>query len=68
MRGGLTNQTGEKVNEMSALGISTVYSAISLLADGIALLQLKLLDMMVKLFYRQTKVLEKPNQNQTIFK
>ena len=28
--GGLYNYTGEKVNEMSALGISTVYSAISL--------------------------------------
>jgi len=27
--GGLTNNTGEKVNEMSALGISTVFSAIS---------------------------------------
>ena len=41
--GGLYNYTGEKVNEMSALGISTVYSAISLIADSIALLPVKTL-------------------------
>ena len=41
--GGLYNYTGEKVNEMSALGISTVFSAISLIADSIALLPVKTL-------------------------
>ena len=53
--GGLTNQTGEKVNEMSALGISTVYSAISLLADSIALLPIKTVR------YDSEKTKSKPN-------
>ena len=67
--GGLTNQTGEKVNEMSSLGISTVYSAISLLADSIALLPIKTVryDSEKTIFTDKPKFLEKPNQNQTIF-
>ena len=41
--GGLRNYSGEEVNEQSALGISAVFSAISLLADSIALLPMKTL-------------------------
>ena len=61
--GGLYNYTGEKVNEMSALGISTVYSAISLIADSIALLPIKTLryDGQKTIFTEKPKFLEKPN-------
>ena len=61
--GGLFNDTGEKVNEMSALGISTVYSAISLIADSIALLPVKTLryDGHKTIFTDKPKFLEKPN-------
>ena len=61
--GGLYNYTGEKVNEMSALGISTVYSAISLIADSIALLPVKTLryDGQKTIFTEKPKFLEKPN-------
>ena len=61
--GGLYNYTGEKVNEMSALGISTVYSAISLIADSIALLPVKTLRMdgQKTIFTDKPKFLEKPN-------
>jgi len=61
--GGLYNYTGEKVNEMSALGISTVYSAISLIADSIALLPVKTLryDGQKTIFTDKPKFLEKPN-------
>jgi len=67
--GGLHNYTGEKVNEMSALGISTVYSAVSLLADSIALLPLKTLRMdgQKTIHTNKPKFLEVPNQNQTMF-
>ena len=61
--GGLQNYTGEKVNEMSALGISTVFSAISLIADSIALLPVKTLryDGYKTIFTDKPKFLEKPN-------
>ena len=61
--GGLQNFTGEKVNEMSALGISTVFSAISLIADSIALLPVKTLryDGHKTIFTDKPKFLEKPN-------
>lgn len=61
--GGLYNYTGEKVNEMSALGISTVFSAISLIADSIALLPIKTLryDGQKTIFTDRPKFLEKPN-------
>jgi len=61
--GGLFNYTGEKVNEMSALGISTVFSAISLIADSIALLPVKTLryDGQKTIFTDKPKFLEKPN-------
>ena len=61
--GGLYNYTGEKVNEMSALGISTVYSANSLIADSIALLPVKTLryDGQKTIFTEKPKFLEKPN-------
>ena len=61
--GGLSNYTGEKVNEMSALGISTVFSAISLIADSIALLPVKTLryDGQKTIFTDKPKFLEKPN-------
>ena len=61
--GGLFNDTGEKVNEMSALGISTVFSAISLIADSIALLPVKTLryDGQKTIFTDKPKFLEKPN-------
>jgi len=61
--GGLYNYTGEKVNEMSALGISTVFSAISLIADSIALLPVKTLryDGQKTIFTDKPKFLEKPN-------
>jgi HK97 family phage portal protein len=61
--GGLTNNTGEKVNEMSALGISTVFSAVSLLADSIALLPIKTLryEGQKTIFTDKPKFLEKPN-------
>ena len=63
--GGLYNYTGEKVNEMSALGISTVYSAISLIADSIALLPIKTLryDGQKTIFTDKPKILEKPNHS-----
>jgi HK97 family phage portal protein len=63
--GGLYNYTGEKVNEMSALGISTVYSAISLIADSIALLPIKTLryDGQKTIFTDKPKFLEKPNHS-----
>jgi len=61
--GGLYNYTGEKVNETSALGISTVFSAISLIADSIALLPVKTLryDGQKTIFTDKPKFLEKPN-------
>ena len=61
--GGLTNYTGEKVNEMSALGISTVFSAVSLLADSIALLPIKTLrfEGQKTIFTDKPRFLEKPN-------
>jgi HK97 family phage portal protein len=61
--GGLYNYTGEKVNEMSALGISTVYSAISLIADSIALLPVKTLryDGEKTIYTDKPKFLDKPN-------
>jgi len=61
--GGLYNYTGEKVNEMSALGISTVFSAISLIADSIALLPVKTLryDGQKTIYTDKPKFLEKPN-------
>jgi HK97 family phage portal protein len=67
--GGLQNYTGEKVNETSALGISAVFSAISLIADSIALLPLKTLryDSAKTIFTDKPKFLEKPNSNQTMF-
>ncbi len=67
--GGLHNYTGEKVNETSALGISAVFSAISLIADSISLLPLKTLryDSAKTIFTDKPKFLEKPNPNQTMF-
>lgn len=67
--GGLYNYTGEKVNEMSALGISAVFSAISLIADSISLLPLKTLryDSAKTIFTDKPKFLETPNPNQTMF-
>jgi phage portal protein BeeE len=61
--GGLTNNTGEKVNEMSALGISTVFSAISLIADSIALLPIKTIryEGEKTIFTDKPKFLQKPN-------
>ena len=54
---------------MSALGISTVFSAISLIADSIALLPLKTVryESSKTIFTDKPKFLEKPNANQTIF-
>jgi len=67
--GGLLNYTGEKVNEKSALGISAVLSAISLIADSISLLPIKTLryEGDKKVFTDKPRFLEKPNLNQTIF-
>ena len=67
--GGLYNYTGEKVNEMSALGISSVLSAISLIADSISILPIKTIryDGDKKVFTEKPKIFEKPNANQTIF-
>ena len=61
--GGLANNTGEKVNEMSALGISTVFSAISLIADSISLLPVKTLryEGQKTIFTDKPRFLEKPN-------
>ena len=39
--GAYYNYTGEKVSEISALGVSAVLSAISLLADSVSLLPIK---------------------------
>jgi len=63
--GGLYNYTGEKVNEMSALGISTVFSAISLIADSIALLPVKTVryESSKTIFTDKPKFLEKPNHS-----
>ena len=67
--GGLYNYTGEKVNEMSALGISSVLSAISLIADSISILPIKTIryDGDKKVFTEKPKIFDKPNANQTIF-
>lgn len=67
--GGLYNFTGEKVNEKSALGISAVLSAISLIADSISILPIKTIryDAGKKIYTEKPKVFEKPNVNQTIF-
>ena len=66
--GGLRNYSGEEVNENSALGISTVFSAISLLADSIALLPLKTMrtDGQKVIHTEKPKFLEKPNVAQDI--
>ena len=50
---------------MSALGISTVFSAISLIADSIALLPVKTLryDGQKTIFTDKPKFLEKPNHS-----
>ncbi len=67
--GGLHNYTGEEVNETSALGISTVFSAVSLLADSIALLPIKTMrnDGQKTIHTNKPKFLEVPNQNETMF-
>jgi HK97 family phage portal protein len=67
--GGLYNYTGEKVNELSALGISPVLSAISLIADSISILPIKTIryDGDKKVFTEKPKIFDKPNVNQTIF-
>jgi len=67
--GGLYNYTGEKVNELSALGISSVLSAISLIADSISILPIKTIryDGDKKVYTEKPKIFEKPNVNQTIF-
>lgn len=67
--GGLYNYTGEKVNELSALGISAVLSAISLIADSISILPIKTIryDGDKKVFTEKPKFLEQPNANQSIF-
>jgi len=67
--GGLYNYTGEKVNEMSALGISSVLSAISLIADSISILPIKTIryEGDKKVFTEKPKIFDKPNPNQTIF-
>jgi HK97 family phage portal protein len=67
--GGLHNYTGEQVNEMSALGISSVFSAVSLLADSIALLPIKTMrtDGQKIIHTNKPKFLEVPNQNETMF-
>lgn len=67
--GGLYNYTGEKVNEKSALGISAVLSAISLIADSISILPIKTIryDGNKKVFTEKPKIFDKPNANQTIF-
>ena len=66
--GGLRNYSGEEVNENCALGISTVFSAISLLADSIALLPLKTMrtDGQKVIHTEKPKFLEKPNVAQDI--
>jgi len=66
--GGLRNYSGEEVNEQSALGISTVFSAVSLLADSIALLPMKTLryDKQKVILTEKPKFLEKPNVAQDI--
>jgi len=66
--GGLRNYSGEEVNEQSALGISTVFSAVSLLADSIALLPMKTLryDRQKVILTEKPKFLEKPNVAQDI--
>jgi len=67
--GGLYNYTGEKVNELSALGISAVLSAISLIADSISILPIKTIryEGDKKVFTEKPKFLEQPNANQSIF-
>jgi len=67
--GGLFNYTGEKVNEKSALGISAVLSAISLIADSISILPIKTIryEGDKKVFTEKPRIFEKPNHNQTIF-
>lgn len=67
--GGLYNFTGEKVNEKSALGISAVLSAISLIADSISILPIKTIryDAGKKIYTEKPKIFDKPNVNQTIF-
>ena len=64
--GGLYNYTGEKVNEMSALGISSVLSAISLIADSISILPIKTIryEGDKKVFTEKPKIFDKPNPNQ----
>ena len=61
--GAFSNYTGEEVNENSALGISTVFSAISLIADSIALLPVKTLryEGQKTILTDKPKFLEKPN-------
>ena len=61
--GGLYNYTGEKVNEKSALGITAVLSAISLIADSISLLPIKTLryEGDKKVFTDKPRFLDKPN-------
>ena len=67
--GGLYNFTGEKVNEKSALGISAVLSAISLIADSISILPIKTIryDAGKTIYTEKPKIFDKPNVNQTIF-
>ena len=67
--GAYYNYTGEKVSEISALGVSAVLSAISLLADSVSLLPIKTLryENGKTIFTDKPKVLDRPNANQTIF-
>lgn len=66
---GYSNWSGEKVNEVSALGISTVMACVSILADSIAVLPIRIKKYVDdRMIYQDSpNWLRQPNANQQKF-
>ena len=66
---GLSNWSGEKVDEITALGISTVLSCVTILADSIAVLPIRVMRYLDdrKIYVDSPSWVEKPNRNQLKF-
>lgn len=68
-RQGIPGYSGESVTEITALGVSTVLSCVSILSDSIAALPIKVYRELDdrNITYKTPKFLKKPNLNQSRF-
>ena len=68
-RQGIPGYSGEAVTEITALGVSTVLSCVSILSDSIAALPIKVYRELDdrNVTYKTPKFLKKPNLNQSRF-